>query len=295
MKHIKIFFCLLVISFLTVSCSNDASTDTDDTYAFFVAGHTYGNTSNKNPGLHPPFKKEFDSIRAYPHMAFGVLVGDIVLRGDKESWDAVDREIAELGIPLYLVPGNHDVYDDYELFKHRYGDREHEYASYRSIRNNEDLMILLDGNLDDWNITGDQLAFLEEALTVNREQVNHVFIFVHQLIWWDEHTVFKNIVHNWPPYTPDTTNYWGTLEPMFQDYPAPVFLFAGDLGIFERTTPYMYYKENNVTYVATGMGSEVNDNYLFVTVRPDGEVDFDLIALQGDRRRFGNLEDYVLP
>ncbi len=74
-----------------------------------------------------------------------------------------------------------------------------------------------------------------------------------------------------------------------------VFLFAGDLGATKKATPYMYYKDNNITYIGGGMGSGLNDNYLFVSVDEDGSVQFDLIALQGNRNRFGKLEDYVLP
>ncbi len=292
MNRIKLLFYTLGIALVVFSCRKGK--EPESAYSFFVADHIYVNTSD-SLGFHPPFLKEIDSIRAYPHIAFGVLTGDIVVVSDNEHWQAIDNDIDRLGMPVYLVPGNHDVYPNDSLFKKRYGDPEHNNKTYRYFLYRNDLIVLLDGNLDDWSITGDQLAMLKEALDSNRGRVDHVFIFVHQLIWWDEHTVFKKIVHNWPPYTPDTTNYWGTLEPMFQNYPSPVYLFAGDLGIFEHTTPYMYYHDHNVTYVASGMGSEINDNYIIVTVHSNGDVDFDLIALQGDRHRFGNLEDYVLP
>ena len=294
MKKIKLLFYFLGIILVVLSCKKENVQEPEYIYSFFVAGHTYGNTSNE-PGFHPPFKDDFDSVRAYPHIEFGVLTGDVVHHGNEESWNIIDSEIAELKMPVYIVPGNHDVYDDYELFKHRYGDPKNNYKTYRYFLYHNDLIILLDGNLDNWNITGDQMAVVKEALDTGKNKVDHVFVFIHQLIWWDDDNEFKNIVINWPPYIPDTTNYWGDLEPMFQNYSAPVYFFAGDLGIFENTTPYMYYKDDNVTYIASGMGSEINDNYIVVTAHSGGKVDFDLIALQGDRHRFGNLEDYVLP
>jgi hypothetical protein len=296
MKNIKQLLFLTVIALTVMSCGKDSDPvpEPEHVYSFFVAGHTYGKPGTHDIGFYPLFRNEFDAIRSYPDMTFGVLTGDIVQHSDEESWDTIDRELELLDLPVYFAPGNHDTYN-YELYKQRYGDPEHNYRTYGTFSQDKDVFILLDANLDNWNISGDQLMFLQEVLDENRGKVNHVFVFIHQLIWWDDDNEFKNIVINWPPYTPDTTNYWGTVEPLFQNYPAPVIFFAGDLGATEPATPYMYYQSNNITYIAGGMGTGINDNYLFVTVNSKGTVEYDLIALQGDRHRFGKLEDYILP
>ena len=290
MSKINVILFLFITFLIAVSCENR----TPSKYSFFIAGHTYGKPGGKKHGFYPLFKSEFDSIRSYPNNSFGVLTGDIVEFGNEESWDSIDKEMKELGLPLFFAPGNHDTYN-YKLYKKRYGDPDNNYRTYRFFRYQNDLFILLDANMDKWNISGEQLGFLTDVLTANEGLVNNIFIFAHQLIWWDEYTVFKNIKHNWPPYTPDTTNYWGTLEPLFQSYSSMVFLFAGDLGATKKATPYMYYNDNNITYIGGGMGSGLNDNYLFVSVDEYGAVQFDLIALQGNRNRFGKLEDYILP
>jgi 3',5'-cyclic AMP phosphodiesterase CpdA len=227
-------------------------------------------------------------------MLFGVLTGDIVQHSSVDSWDAIDKEVEELGLPVYFVPGNHDIYDN-DLFAQRYGDKTHNLRTYRYFQFNHELFIILDANIDDWSIAGDQLSFLSDILNLYDGKVNTVFVFVHQLIWWSENSVFSSVVTNWPPYTPDTTNYWNTIEPIFQNYNAPVYIIAGDLGANKPAEPYLYFKDENIIYIAGGMGSGINDNYLIVDVDKQGQVILNLVALQGNRNRFGEINTYVLP
>ena len=289
----KALIFLLIIILNLCSCGNKPQKPMLKR-TFFVAGHTYGKPGTTEKGFHPPFRNELDFIQAYQGVAFGVLTGDIVQKSDEESWDAIDEELKELDFPVFFAPGNHDTYD-YLLYKQRYGDPDNDYRTYVYFQEFKNLFILLDANLDKWNISGSQLIFLTDALDEHVSEIDNVFIFTHQLIWWDEHTVFKNIVINWPPYTPDTTNYWGTIEPILQNYPKHVYLIAGDLGANNLAEPYMYHEDDNITYIASGMGSGENDNYLFVEIDDLGNVHFNLIALQGERNRLGKLEDYILP
>ncbi|MCF6169411.1 MAG: metallophosphoesterase [Bacteroidales bacterium] len=266
-----------------------------DAYSFFVAGHSYGDVMATNTHLHPPFKKQWPFIQSYPDISFGVLVGDIVRESTTENWDVVDEDLAELNLPVYFAPGNHDVFTG-DLFAMRYGDSLHDNRTYRYFRKQQDLLVFLDSELDEWNISGHQLDFLRRTIKENAKSSRNVFVFVHSLIWWDDKNVFKQVHTNWwPPNIPDTTNYWTDVEPLLQQLSNPVYLFAGDLGANKQATPYLYYKDGNITYIASGMGNGKNDNFLFVRVDSEGDVSFDLIALQGDRHRLGKLEDYILP
>ncbi len=297
-KILKVSFIFVFFISLLASCKKNDSTSPDPAtqpYSFFVAGHTYGNHLADNIHLHPPFKDQFSYIKNYPDMAFGVLTGDIVRLSNAESWDAVDEDIASLGFPVYFAPGNHDV-TDRKLFEQRYGDPVNNNRSYRYFNYGKDLFIVLDSELDKWNISDNQLTFLQTVLSENAQDSRNIFVFVHALIWWDDENIFKNIHTNWwPPHIPDTTNYWTEIEPLLQSISSPVYIFAGDLGANEQATPFMYYKDDNITYIGSGMGNLVDDNFLFVQINSMGNVGFDLIALQGDKHRFGKLEDYILP
>lgn len=272
---------LLILSAL-ISCRQE-----DNEYAFFVAGHTYGSPSGKNPGLHPPFIRDFGRLNNDSSIAFGVLTGDIVRKSDTLSWDSVDAQLSKLRMPVYFSPGNHDTYNR-ELYEDRYG------KTYFTFEYMNDRFIILDGNISNWNIDGEQLAFLKESLKNAGHGTRNIFVFIHQLIWWDEMNIFGGVHLNWPPYTPDTTNYWGEVEPLLQRAVAPVFFFAGDIGANDQATPVMYYHEGNITYIASGMGNIHDDNYIIVRIHAHGDVTFELIAPGDDHGRLGKLEDHDL-
>jgi len=296
-KFVKASLLLVLSTAFFSSCVKDESPEpSPDPYSFFVAGHTYGNHLADNIHLHPPFKEQLANIHYdYPDISLGILTGDIVRESNVESWNAVDDDIARLDLPVYFAPGNHDI-TNRELFESRYGDPLNNFRTFRYFTNEKDLFVVLDSELDAWNISGDQLAFLQTVISTHQQSSRNIFVFVHALIWWDDENIFKNIHTNWwPPYMPDTTNFWTDVAPIFSSISNPVYLFAGDLGANAQATPYMYYKEANMTYIAGGMGNLVDGNFLFVKVNSKGDVYFDLIALQGDKYRFGKLEDYILP
>jgi hypothetical protein len=274
----------LAIAHLFISCvSHDHQ---DDSYSFFVAGHTYGNPNGSNPGLHPPFIKSFGWINENEDIDFGILTGDIVRKSDVPSWDSVDAQLEKLRPKVYFCPGNHDI-KNRELYESRYGKR------FYSFSYANDLFIVMDGSLDRWNISGEQLEFLKEELQADPATGN-IFLFIHQLVWWDEDNVFSKVNLNWPPYTPDTTNYWAEVEPLLQSVPVPVVIFAGDLGANNTATPVMYFKDKNITYIASGMGSIAHDNFIVVHMTDKREPEYKLFRPGDNIEEMGLLEEYHL-
>ncbi len=174
---LRSFFIVLILTSL-VSCQYN---EEKVSYSFFVAGHTYGNRSVGQKGLHPPFKASFPIIQSYEGISMGFLTGDIVFKCDSSSWDAVDQDLEALGIPVYLTPGNHDVVDR-ALYESRYSSPITQ-TTYYSFYFMKDLFIVLDATIDPWNISGDQLDFLEETLH-NAKPGGSIYVFMHQLIWW---------------------------------------------------------------------------------------------------------------
>lgn len=275
---------ILVLFFTMYSCRDG---NDKDAYSFFVAGHTYGKPGGDNPGLHPPFLEIFEWLNNQEDLEFGILTGDIVRSSNAESWDSIDVQLSRLYKKVYFCPGNHDTYNR-ELYESRYGN------PYYAFNRGNDLFIILDGNMDRWNVCGEQLDFLGRSLSKVDDQTNHVFIFVHQLIWWDEHNIFSRVSLNWPPYTPDTTNYWPVVEPMLQTLKVPVVLFAGDLGANNTASSIMYHRDRNITYIASGMGNGNTDNFIVVTVGSGEKPVYKLISLGKGTSDMGVLEDYDL-
>jgi hypothetical protein len=257
-------------------------------YSFFVAGHTYGKPGVDNIGFHPPFRQKFDLIKRDSSIKFGVLTGDIVSSGTITNWDEIDRDVEELGITVHFAVGNHDM-SDRQLFETRYGNTYYSYSYYN------DLFIVLDPYLDNWNISNEQLQFLKDELQQKAGNADHVFVLYHQVLWWAPDNKFKNVDINSLDGRAEKINYWEEVEPLFHSLSVPVYQFAGDVGAFATGDEFMYYRYDNITLIASGMGGEVRDNFVIVDVYSDTTVSYRLIALNGDDiHALGKLEDYRL-
>lgn len=261
-----------------------AQTVTDLNYSFFVAGHTYG--VPEDAGIHPPFRAKFEYIVSRPEIKFGVLAGDMVPANPSVSdWDSVDAHIRMLGLPVYFTMGNHDS-ENRPLFADRYGD------TYYYFFYEKDLFIVLDPNLDAWNITGDQMIFLTNVLSEYATVSENIYVFFHQILWRENDNPFSYISWNSAAGRADSINFWTGIEPLFRTLPNEVFMFAGDLGA-PWSTNVVYDHYDNITLIATGMGDSEGDNFIVVNVDSTKSVTFDLICLS-DTNMFclGELTDY---
>ena len=258
-------------------------------YSFFIAGHTYGAPGINNEGVHPAFKDKFEFIKNDKYVDFGVFTGDIVPIGTVKNWDEIDADIDSLDLPIYFAVGNHDV-KDRKLYESRYG------KTYYSFVDHSDLIIILDPNIDGWNVSGEQLQFLEDVLNKEADDVNNIFVFFHQLLWWENNNIFKKVSLNSHAGRADTVNFWSEVEPLFNNLINPTYLFAGDVGAFSTGSEFMFHQYDNITLVASGMGGGIRDNIVIVDVHENSTVSFRLIALNGPNiNALGDLEDYILP
>jgi hypothetical protein len=287
---VKYIFLFLVLVLFSCDKNEDGTTEESPiSYSFFIAGHTYGTPGVDNDGLHPAFKNKFDLIQSDGHIDFGVLTGDIVITGTEQNWNEVDNDIIDLGLPVYFAAGNHDV-TDRTLFESRYG------QTYYSFVHQSNLFIVLDPNIDGWNISGNQLDFLENVLNTEAQNVNNIFVFFHQLLWWEPDNIYQNIVLNSFAGRADTINFWNEIEPLFNELAKPVHMFAGDVGAYNTGSEFMYHQYENITLIASGMGGNVRDNFIIIDVHEDASVSYRLIALNSpDISALGDIEDYTLP
>jgi len=257
-------------------------------YAFFVAGHTYGETGVNNPGVHPPFRGFFPRLNAMG-LDFGVFTGDIVIAGTPTNWDEVDADLAELHVPVYFAVGNHDM-TDRELFVSRYG------PTYYSFEHRDDLFIVLDSELDRCNIVGDQLRFLRGTLDSTRAE--NIFMFVHKVLWVAEGTPYYTLrdrINAGPGVAAgcDTQfNFWTEIVPMLQELDAAVYVVAGDVGV-AWAMPLFYDEYENIHFVASGMGGATEENFLVFDVQ-DENVQITAYRLDGQPLRLGSVEAYNL-
>lgn len=263
-----ILWCL----FLAICLSSCEETE-QKSYSFFIAGHSYGKAGVNNVGLHPPFKAQFDSIRKQKNIELGVLTGDIVSpHPTLQDWVEVDADIASLGIPVYFSVGNHDM-ENRAVYEERYG------KTYSSFVHQSDLFILLDPNLEAWNISGEQLSFLKKTLEEKKESVHNIYVFFHQLLWIQKGTKYEHLHPNSLSGRAAEINFWTEIEPLFHQLSNPVFMFAGDLGGGTWADNFYYDQYDNITFMASGMGDGEGDNYVILNVAEDKTLTYDKVII----------------
>lgn len=277
----------MLLALILVQCEKESIRLEDPNpeieYSFMVAGHAYGSPINDQIGLYQPFVSDFPFIKDSPGISFSILTGDVVNHQTTEEWNAVLEEMSQLELDYHIAAGNHDRGPLFlELFE--------EY--YYSFLVEDDLFIILSPT--GWNIKDEQKDFLVETLDNFASEANNIFIFCHELIWWSPDSIFQNVGINFLPHYPGSTNYWAEIDPIFRSFDNPIYLFAGDIGATNSSSHYMYYHYDNVRLVASGMGKGGDDNYLIVEII-DGEVKINLMAMEGDHYRLGDIELYELP
>jgi len=277
----KILFCLVIFLKISVLSSQEITAN----YSFFTAGHTYGNPNSPQYGLHYPFTDFIPYLNNYPDLDLGFLTGDVVVTGTPAYWDSAQVDIDKLNMPIYIAAGNHDMGQEFTL---RYGDY------YYSFIYKNDLFIVLTPGLNSWNISGQQLTFLETTLENNHADVHNIFIFMHELIWWSPTNEYQNVKINFVPHYPGSTNFDDVVKPLLLSYSNNITLYAGDLGATNLVSPFMYDSFENITIIGSGMGGGVRDNVIITNVYDDS-VYYDLVAINGsDPNALGELYDFQL-
>jgi len=279
-----------IISLLFSSCKkyNDTPAPVVKDYSFFIAGHTYGQPGVDNNGLHPPFQEKFELINDRG-IEMGFLTGDIVKQGTVNDWDEVDIALSYLNADVYFAVGNHDM-SDRPLYESRYG------RTYYDFSHQDDLFIVLDPNIDFWNISGEQLNFLKEVLVSEAASSENIFVFFHQMLWWTSDNKYRKFYPNSIEGRADTINFWSEIEPLFNELSNQVYMFSGDIGAGGWSDNFMYDHYDNITFVASGMGEGKGDNFIIVNVPENEDLTFEIIPLHGEGlSKLINPKEYIFP
>ena len=250
----------------------------DQGYSFFLAGHVYGTPGVKYNGIYEPFKSNSE-LNDCLFMPLGFLLGDTVNVASDYEFNILKNDIKSIGnkTSIYISPGNHDVgtttYNaKREIYLKHFGE------TFKYFKYENDLFILLDANLHNWNIIGDQLQMLK-SLNSGENEYDNVFIFSHQVIWIDtENKKFSNLLVNSTAGKAEKLNFWNEVFPVIDDIGENVFVFAGDVGAFDNKSEFFYDNISGVDFFATGMGGGKRDNFLLIHVNR-GKVDIELIQI----------------
>lgn len=255
---------------------------------FVVLGHLRGDGHGLN---HKAAEVLAEVRRARPDAVF--LTGDIIW-GDynnkhtdsaavEAEWNQVDSALATLGVPVYRVPGNHDINDGVtrNIWNRRYG----ALPQVVTIHGNRFLLIA-SGWVPEPGDTGKalyirgkdldpkQVAFLREQLAQPNPS-GHSFVVMHHLLWWEA----------------DTASWWREVHPLLAGAKVSM-VFSGDYGPMK----FSALARDGVQYVQSSIEDSVPvvmqrnrmpsrllssqfDNFLVVTTRgPEVSTDIRTVA-----------------
>lgn len=253
--------------------------------SFYVAGHTYG-SHHVEPEIraymHPPFVEVLPKIAKSKTIDFGVLTGDVVYIPQKANIKNAKDAMATTQKTYYIAPGNHDLGIENDFIQRT--------DEYFVLKNN--LFIILTPQYN-WVLDIYQLDMIAQALERNPE-VQNIFVFTHYLFWLEmDDKRFPNIEPNGFTEKEDESNFWTDVIYLFTEYENDIFFIAGDVGAHYSKTSVVYERIDNYHFIASGMGGGKKDNFMLVEIDKKGEVNFELIALNGlDYNAMGDLEDW---
>lgn len=265
------FLAMLLFSFFCFT----GKSQSDSTFSFLVAGHTYGAHSGTNIGLHPPFFKKLNENKENVLGLF--LTGDIVNQSTNASWNQVENELSVLGLKSFYIMGNHDNNSvGQAVFNKKHG------GTWYSFVNKNNLFVILNSTESDRSISQAQLKYLDDLLTGTNESIKRVFIFFHEIIWNSniKYKLVKSNSRSRYDQMVNISNFWNEVYPRLNaKFEKEFFLFAGDVAGNTDAISASYDRWENVTLISSGMGEVKDENYLKVNVLPD-TVTFQLIPLR---------------
>jgi hypothetical protein len=221
-------------------------------FSFCVLGHLRGDKDGQQLAY---LDELIDEVRRLePDLVF--LTGDLIWGGVgdpapndpavvRSDWEALDAALKRIPAPVYRVPGNHDVNDlvTRDVWNERYG------LLPRAIDHLGCRFLLFasgwvpeDGDLRKHppefargrNLDRAERAFLGAELDL-AEDYEHVFLFMHHMLWWEE-----------------GASWWREVHPLLVGRKVRA-VFAGDYGPMK----FSHLDRHNVHYLQTSVESEV--------------------------------------
>jgi hypothetical protein len=246
-------------------------------YAFVVLGHLRG---QENGRLNPLLDELVaEAAATEPELAF--VTGDSIWGYVRElpdpaavarqDWEALDAKLDRIGAPVHRVPGNHDIScpDTRDVYFERYEKlpRAFTHRGSRFILLNTTFVPEGDEPSRRYVLTrrldAEQVGFLRAELA-DVSAYDHVFVFMHHVLWWFE-----------------DAPWWEDVHPLLAAAGVRA-VFSGDYGPLK----FSHVERDGVDYVRTA----IEDKYS--VDRGDHAIDA-LRSSEEDRTLAGQFDNWV--
>ena len=237
-----------------------------------IFSHAYGSPERARQGSLLPASalqaKAGELAALKPDLVLSM--GDFVFKFNPESLSATIPVFQELGAPVLNAVGNHEM-SRREHYRERFGN------TFGALRLNRSLLILLDTELDPWQISSEQLELLEGCLErLPSSGIDQVYLFAHKLIFCVDKPRYGPLLGRANAHDGWTgaSNFRERVLPLlkrFAEHGRQVTWFGGDVGVpWSYGLFFDHDPEEGITYVCTGMGDREWDNVLELSLPREG-------------------------
>lgn len=287
-KYNTVFVVLLVFAKISNSqvsspFNNHKLIDTSAVYSFIVSGHFHGSSTNKSTFPASSLLANIDTLNSL-HPLFLMSLGDMFVDVNEQYIQHYKTSLFnKLNMPLFNAVGNHDVSNG-NMYEKVFG------KSFFYIKTGSEFFIVLNTEINDGSIEGDQLAFLSDALKSASSSKN-IFIFSHRPVWSENYDRYKYLFADNTRTAIGKNNFESTIKPLlFESAKAKnIFWISGSLGGGPASFFYDKDPETNVHFMQTAIRDMPRDAALQVTVN-NGIVSFNGISFSGEK--LNSVESY---
>jgi 3',5'-cyclic AMP phosphodiesterase CpdA len=167
-----------------------------------------------------------------------------------KDWELLDAKLAQLGVPVYRVPGNHDVHDPIS--------RDIYFARYeklpRAFSHGGTRFLLLNSTyvpegtetppwirgqppyLRGKQLDAEQIEFIRKELAGNHD---NIFLFMHHILWWHE----------------EEAVWWREVHPLLVGSKVRA-VFAGDAG----PRKFSHVRRDGIDYIQSAIANTQMEN-----------------------------------
>jgi hypothetical protein len=244
----------------------------DNNYSFLVGGHFHGSSFNVSGFPAASLLANIETLNS-DSASFLISTGDLFL-DIRNNIPTYQRSFFnKLKIPLLNAVGNHDVSGD--VYNTNFG------KTWFQFVIGTELFIVLDAEINDGSIKGEQLKFLTDALETNCHEssaIKNVFIFSHRPIWTDGNEKLSTIFLD-NTQADFGTNFKSDILPIVKKYSSKTALywFSGSLGANAPASFFYYKDDNKITYIQSAIRDLPRDGIIQVNIL-SSKVSFETIS-----------------
>lgn len=280
-KLIGVLFCGLItvqlLSAQIVSPFNQLRvTDSSCNYSFIVSGHFHGASTNLSTFPASTLLANIDILNAL-HPKFLMSLGDMFLDVNESYLEHYKRSLFEkLKMPLLNAVGNHDLSNG-NMYEKVFG------QTYFSFTDHSELFIVLNTELNDGSIKGEQFKFLKTTLTkAKSDRIKNIFIFSHRPVWAEENSKYSRLFEGNTRSQFGSPNFEKEIRPLLENSEAKIFWVSGSLAGGPASFFYDKDEKSSVTFMQTAIRDLPRDAVLQINVN-DGNISFKGISLTGQK------------